>query len=261
MNDELLEKIMDAAREAGKIIKGAKAIDNSIKSKEGHANYVTKYDSHVQTFLFDRMKQIVPDANFLGEENGSDNFKEEYREGWCFIIDPIDGTTNFINQYWPSVISIALLKDGAPYLAVIYNPYFDELYCAKAVSGAYCNGRRIFSSEKPLSESLVAFGTCPYSEDLHKKSFDTAMYYLKCCADVRRSGSAAWDLCCVASGKVALFFEYSLGVWDYAAGLLIVKEAGGNVTDMDGGELKFDKRTSVIAVGKALNGTDYLPKI
>ena len=207
------------------------------------------------------MKQLLPDANFLGEENGSDNFKEEYRKRWCFIIDPIDGTTNFINQYWPSVISIALLKDGKPYFAVIYNPYFGELYCAKAGSGAYCNGRKITSSEKPLSESLVAFGTCPYIEDLHKKSFDTAMYYLKRCADVRRSGSAAWDLCCVASGKVALFFEYSLGVWDYAAGLLIVNEAGGKVTDMDGGELKFDKRTSVIAVGKALAGTDYLPKI
>ena len=261
MNDRVLDNIIDAAREAGKIVRGAQEIDDAVKSKEGHANYVTKYDSQVQAFLFEKMKEIVPDANFLGEENGSDIFKEEYRKGYCFIIDPIDGTTNFINQYWPSVISIALLKDGKPYMAVIYNPYFDELYYAKAGSGAFCNGRQINSSEKPLSESLVAFGTCPYSEELHKKSFDTAMYYLKQCADVRRTGSAAWDLCCVASGKVALFFEYSLGVWDYAAGLLLVQEAGGKVTDTDGNELHFDKRTSVIAVGKVLVGTDYLPKI
>lgn len=261
MNDELLEKIIEAAREAGKIIRGAEKIDEAVKAKEGHANFVTKYDSQVQTFLFERMKKLVPDANFLGEENGSDKFKEEYRKGFCFIIDPIDGTTNFINQYWPSVISIALLKDGVPYLAVIYNPYFDEVYYAKAGFGAFCNGKQIFSTRKPLSESLVAFGTCPYSEDLHKKSFDAAMYYLKLCADVRRSGSAAWDLCCVASGKVALFFEYSLGVWDYAAGFLIVREAGGKVTDTDGNELNFDKRTSVIAVGQALLDTDYLPKV
>lgn len=261
MKDELLEKIIDAAREAGKIIRGAEKIDEAVKSKEGHANYVTKYDSQVQEFLFGRMRELIPDTTFMAEEDGSDIFKEEYRKGFCFIIDPIDGTTNFINQFLPSVISIALLKDGAPYMAVIYNPYFDEVYYAKAGSGAFCNGERIFSSIKPLSESLVAFGTCPYYEDLHKKSFDTAMYYLKHCADLRRSGSAAWDLCCVASGKVALFFEYSLGVWDYAAGLLIVKEAGGKVTDIDGNELHFDKRTSVIAAGRALVGTDYLPKI
>lgn len=261
VTNNLLDKIIEAAQDAGKILLQADGCIDSVKSKEGHANYVTKYDSMVQKFLFERLHVVLPEAQFMGEEDGAEKFAESYRKGFCFVIDPIDGTTNFINGYRLSVVSIALLKDGLPYIGVVFNPYSDEMFWAQKGEGAFCNGKEIHSSEKPLEESLVLMGTAPYIPELHKKSFDIALYYFEKCADIRRSGSAEWDLCCVASGRAALYFEYSLGVWDYAAGGLILTEAGGKISDMDGNELTYDRKTSFLCVSKGLKDTDYLPKI
>ena len=159
---ELLRGICEAAREAGKIMLEATSIDAATDSKSGHANFVTEYDRRVQDLLFERLGRLLPEANFVGEEEGAEGFKEEYRKGFAFVIDPIDGTTNFIEAYRPSVISVGLLKDAVPYAGLIYNPYMDELFTAIRGEGACLNGERIHVRQAPLKESLVLFGTAPY---------------------------------------------------------------------------------------------------
>ena len=116
-------------------------------------------DEKVQAFLMDKFKAVLPEAEFLGEEDGQDVFSSKMASGYCFVIDPIDGTSNFICDYHPSVVSIGLIKDKKPYMGVVCNPYDDMMFEAAAGQGAYMNGERIMSSEGRLSDSLVTFGT------------------------------------------------------------------------------------------------------
>ena len=124
-----IESITSIARDAGKIMLEAKR--PKIMEKEGHANFCTEFDEKIQAFLIEKLKEIAPEASFLGEEDGQDEFLEKMRRGLCFVIDPIDGTSNFIYEYRPSVVSIGLLKDGAPFIGVVYNPYDDMMFLAK----------------------------------------------------------------------------------------------------------------------------------
>ena len=240
----LIEKISDIAKEAGEIMINAKR--PKIMEKAGHANFCTETDEKIQAYLIERLKEVLPEASFLGEEDGQDVFSEKMSSGYCFIIDPIDGTSNFIYEYRPSVVSIGLLKDGKPYMAVVYNPYDDMLFTAVAGQGAFMNGQRIMSSDMPLSDTLAVFGTAPYYTELQEKTFEIAKELLKECVDLRRSGTAAWDMCCVALGRCGLYFELRIQLWDYAAAALIATEAGCVVTDTDGNALSFTGPTSVI---------------
>lgn len=162
-------------------------------------------------------------------------------------MDPIDGTTNFIKDYHVSAISAGLAKDGEKYIGVVYNPYLDEMFTAERGKGAFLNGRPIHVSRNPLSEGIVLFGTAPYYEELSKKSFQMAYAYFKKALDVRRSGSAAIDLCSIAAGRAELYFELRLSPWDFAAGALIVEEAGGVVTTVEGGAVTLGQKCSVLA--------------
>ena len=123
------------------------------------------------------------------------------------------------------------------------------MFWAQRGKGAYCGKQRIFVSKKPLSDGLVLFGTAPYYRELADKSFEMAKSYFDRSLDVRRSGSAALDLCSVASGRAELFFELRLQPWDFAAGALLISEAGGRITTVDGEPLCFDRPQSVLAVG------------
>ena len=239
-----VESIIEAVRDAGKIMLSAKR--PKIMEKEGHANFCTETDEKIQAFLIERLKTMFPDAEFLGEEDGQDVFSSKMSKGYCFVIDPIDGTSNFIYDYRPSVISVGLLNNGKPYMAVVYNPYDDMLFSAVLGQGAFLNGEKIMSSEAPLKESLSVFGTAPYYTELHERSFDIAKKLLPLCVDLRRSGTAAWDMCCVAMGRCSLYFELKIQLWDYAAAALIAKEAGCTVTDIEGDELSFSGATSVL---------------
>jgi len=255
----MLEEIQGIARQAGKIMTGAEDIADKVTAKEGYANYVTEYDKKVQEFVFSKLQKLIPEAHFFAEEENASEYKEEYRHGFTFVVDPIDGTTNFIMGYRPSVVSIGLLKDGQPYLGVIYNPYSDELFSAEKGKGAFCNGKKIHSSESSLKDSIVVFGTSPYYPELRKKMFSAAAYYSEHCIDLRRSGSAAWDLCCIASGRAGLFFEYRLSVWDFTAGAAILSEAGGHITDEEGKDLTYDRKTAVFAVSSGIYKERYFP--
>ncbi|MCR5789217.1 MAG: inositol monophosphatase [Lachnospiraceae bacterium] len=242
--DKLAEQICEIARDGGLFLLNADRQHNRVLSKEGHANFVTEYDTKVQELLKRELLRLLPDAAFIGEEGEN---HDKLGNGYAFIVDPIDGTTNFIKDFKVSAVSVALLRNGEQYIGVIYNPYLDEMFAAVKGQGAYLNGKRIHVSERPVSEGLVAVGTAPYYEELHEKTVQTLAYYFKHSLDIRRSGSAAIDLCTVACGRAELFIELRLQPWDFAAGSLIVTEAGGYVRTVSGEPLSFDRAAGVIA--------------
>ena len=245
-----IEDLIQIVKEAGNILLTAKR--PKIMEKAGHANFVTETDEKVQRFLVDKLKDVLPEAEFLGEEDGKDAFSYKMASGFCFVIDPIDGTSNFIYEYRPSVISVALLKDGKPYMAVVYNPYDDMMFSAVTGQGACLNGDRIMSSDAPLSDQLACFGTAPYYEEYRDRSFDIAKRLLPLCVDLRRSGTAAWDMCCVAIGRCGLYFELKIQIWDYAAAALIAMEAGCSVTDIEGRPLSYTGASSALCMARGV---------
>ena len=244
LNRSLVDKLADVVRDCGKIMLEAVRTSDMVDAKEGHANFVTTYDKKVQEILKEKLTEILPAAAFVGEE---DDMHASIQKGLAFIVDPIDGTTNFIKDYHVSAISVGLINDGKSYIGVVYNPYLDEMFTAERGKGAFLNGKPIHVSRNPLSEGIVLFGTAPYYEELSRKSFDLAYEYFRQALDIRRSGSAAIDLCSIAAGRAEVYFELRLSPWDYAAGSLIVEEAGGVVTTVDGGEITFERPCSVLA--------------
>ena len=244
MEDLILEKIKEIVRNCGSDLLNAQRDTADIFSKEGHANFVTTYDRAIQEKLRKELLKIVPDAIFIGEE---EDIHPDIGKGYAFLVDPIDGTTNFIRDFKQSCISIALLKDNTQMLGVIYNPYLDEMYSAEKGKGAYLNGNPIKVSDRSLEDGIVIIGTAPYYKELNQESFDLAYRYFQKALDIRRSGSSALDLCNVAAGRAEVFSELRLSPWDYAAGSLIVKEAGGIVTTIGGEKLKFDSPCPVLA--------------
>lgn len=249
MTREILELIIKAVRDAGKIMLGAHDIAGGVAAKEGKANYVTEYDVKVQKLLYGSLADIIPDAVFIGEESDS-NHTEKLRSGAGFIIDPIDGTTNFINRCKRSAISVGVCECGKITAGVVYDPYLDELFCAMRGEGAFLNGERIAASENPLSRAIVFVGTSPYYRELSGYTAAVMTAFLNNTADLRRSGSAAIDLCSTACGRGDVMFEARLSPWDYAASSVIIEEAGGVITTMSGDELTFDRPCSVLAADK-----------
>ncbi len=238
-----LESICELVRACGLFIKDINRDHLHVDAKSGRADLVTQYDKQVQERLRTGLLEIMPDAHFVGEEGSTQQFAPT---GTFFIVDPIDGTTNFIKDYHFSCISVALVVDNAAEPGVIYNPYAHEMFYAQRGEGAFCNGKRLHVSNEPLENGIVVFGTAPYHEELNEKTFQLAYAYFKRALDVRRSGSAALDLCTIAAGRAELFFELVLSPWDYAAGALIVEEAGGLVSDYDGRPLADDRPCSVL---------------
>jgi fructose-1,6-bisphosphatase/inositol monophosphatase family enzyme len=260
MEEQVKEKIRQIVREAGKILLSAEDIASAVSKKEGFSNYVTEFDKKTQEYLIRELGNAVSGARFIGEEEGHDVFREENAHGLTFVIDPIDGTSNFIKGFRPSVISCGLLEDGQPLFGVVYNPYQDMLFEAQKGCGARLNGRPIHCSDDPLAKSLVIFGSTPYDLDMHRLAMETTLFYMDRCIDVRNTGTAAWDLCQVACGTSGLFFEWKLHLWDYAAGALIVTEAGGSVTDADGVPVRYRGSQPIFAASSGLAGNKYLPK-
>ena len=231
-------------RECGKVILSADREKMAIETKSGIADLVTEYDKKIQDQLAIGLKKILPEAKFIGEEGSSDVLSDE---GYAFVVDPIDGTTNFVKDYHMSAVSVALLKGKQAVAGVVYNPYLDEMFYAIKGEGAYCNGKKISVSAQPLSNALVLFGSSPYNKELFKGTIEVLSEYFYKALDIRRGGSAALDLCYVACGRAELFFELLVSPWDFAAGKLLVEEAGGVVTTLDGKPLSFEKKSSILA--------------
>ena len=239
------EKVEAILREAGEIMLSARKIEQAVSKKEGaDNNFVTKYDVEVQHFLRKRLLALWPEAEFMGEE---ENEWGDSLHGEVFIVDPIDGTTNFIKHYNSSSISVALLREGEVIMGATYQPYWQEFFYAERGCGAFCNGTPIHVTQLGLERSLVCFGTSPYYAEMIPRTFALAQKLMECAADLRRSGSAVIDLCQVARGSAGLMFEARLNPWDHAASSLIVTEAGGRISQMDGSPLAFDRPCSVLA--------------
>ena len=236
--EHLLQEMTDIVKSCEDILLSATDMERKIHRKTGKGNFVTDYDSKVQAILQSRLLELLPEAVFLGEEDQMDS--TDISKGYAFIVDPIDGTANFTRNYHASCISVALALDGFPILGVVHN----------------LNGERIHTSDRTLAEGLILFGTTPYHADLTRKSFEIAYRYLSQAEDLRRSGSAALDLCMVACGRAEFFFELTLCPWDYAAGALIVEEAGGFVSDLKGRPLTYDRRQAVAARGPRVELVD-----
>ena len=222
----ILDHITAAQREAAELMMQAHGI--LAECKTGHRDVVTQYDRRIQELLMQRLSRDVPGAHFFCEENGQqDPTDAEY----LFIIDPIDGTMNFVRGFGHSCISVAYMSRGVLEAAAVYNPYMDELFTAVRGAGAFLNFRLIHVETAPLSETIFCFGTSPYYADLTDETFRLARIAYDATLDLRRFASAELDLCAVAAGRAGLYFELSLSLWDYAAGALIVTEAGGVLRD------------------------------
>lgn len=242
----MLERIIEIVKKAGEIYKSADR-DLGIEDKGSNVNLVTKYDKMIQEFLFGRLSEVVPGCKFLGEE-GDGN--KEFTDGYCFVIDPIDGTTNFIKGFEHSAISVGLAKDKEMIIGVVLDPDLDNLFYAEKGKGAYLNGKRIHCSDCDLSQSLVLFGTCPYEHELAHKTFALTEKIFYKAIEVRRCGSAALDICYVASGKADLYYEMILRPWDWAGASLILSEAGGLASTFEKDALDAGKITSFVCGNK-----------
>lgn len=241
---EIISEITALVKECGRVIINADREKMAIDIKSGVADLVTEYDKNIQNQLEIGLKRILPEAKFIGEEGSSDKLSDD---GYAFIVDPIDGTTNFVKDYRHSAISVALLKGREVVAGVIYNPYLDEVFSAIKGQGAFCNGKQISVSSTPLEKALILFGSSPYDKHLFPETVQIISEYFYKGLDIRRSGSAALDLCYVACGRADLYLELIVSPWDFAAGKLLVEEAGGVVTTLDGKPLSFEGKTSILA--------------
>lgn len=247
----MYEFIPDIMRKAAEIMLTAHDIDRAVTSKSGDANFVTEYDVTVQNFLEEKLTEALPHAVIIGEES-DDNHTELLSSRVCLIIDPIDGTTNFMHNYRHSAISVGVCDAGKMVFGAVYDPYLGRMICAELGKGAFLEKdgvtSRISVSSRHLADGLTSFGTSPYYRDeLGAKTFRSAEKLFRATRDIRRAGSAALDLCDVACGSIDVFFEYRLSPWDYAAASLIIEEAGGVITRMDGSPVTLDAPSQIIA--------------
>lgn len=242
----MIPTIINIVKSCTPIMLEAKNISDSVTAKEGHGNFVTAFDKRMQAALIEKLTKEFPETKFLGEEDESRE-ENDLNHGMVFVIDPIDGTSNFMNGLNYSCVSVGVVVDGKRYAGVVYNPYNDECFSAERGQGAYLNERRIHVSNTDLAHSLVLFGTAPYYEELWDRTFALARDYCSRGMDLRRSGSAALDLCNVACGRAGMFFELRLQPWDFTAGIVIIEEAGGYVADENGKELPLFEASSIWA--------------
>ena len=240
----MYEIIAEIVKEAGKIMLEASDIQSSVQEKSSHCDLVTKYDPLVEEFLRKKLLAAFPKAGFFGEEEQTHEIEGKRS---VFIVDPIDGTTNFIRGLHHSCISVGLWQDGQMEYAAVYNPYHNELFTAQRGKGAFLNGSRLQITSPELDNSLVIFGSAIYYRETLPATVRFMEELFPRCIDFRRGGSAALDLCYLAAGRADLFFECCLQPWDYAAGSLIVEEAGGIATALQGTPLRFFERCSVAA--------------
>lgn len=206
---------------------------------------VTDYDVKVELYLKEKLAAAFPEHTLVGEETNEGITHPDK----AIYIDPIDGTTNFVHGIPFCAISIGIWERGEPVAGVVYNPVLDELFYAEKGKGAYLNGKVLHVSEaQTLGKSLIATGF-PYTKIEQGEDFRWAMESIEAVLpytrDIRRLGSAALDLCYVARGTFEGYFEINLKPWDVAAGILMVKEAGGTVSRRDGGAYTLDERIIV----------------
>ena len=230
------------ARQAGEYIREERkkfSLD-SVERKHAH-DYVSYVDKGSERLIVSALRELLPEAGFITEEGTAQGGGQE-----CWVVDPLDGTTNFIHQYQPYAVSIALLQGNTILLGVVYEICADECFYAWQGGGAYLDGKPLHVSNQKIQDALLCF-QYPYNSDAYKPVIkhliDTFYGHV---GSIRACGSAAMALCMVAAGRLDGYAEQYLGQWDFMAGGLIVMEAGGMVTDYQGSD-DFPQGNSVVA--------------
>ena len=246
----LLNVMVKAAFRAGRSLKrDLGEVENLQVSVKGPRNFVTAADHRAEAIVHEELAKARPDYGFLGEEGGARPGADKTHR---WIVDPLDGTTNFLHGIPHFAVSIALERNSAIVAALTYNPANDELFIAEHGKGAFLNDRRIrVAARQRLAEAVVACGLPHYGRGdlaLGRHEITAAQNHF---AGLRRFGAATLDLAWVAAGRFDAFWERDLSPWDLAAGMLLVREAGGFVSDIDGGE-------EVLAKGHVAAGNDTM---
>lgn len=234
MRSALINVMDRAARKAGRVlIRDFGEVENLQVSKKGAADFVTAADLRAESILLQELTRARPDFGFLGEEGG-----ERPGNGNCrWVVDPLDGTTNFLHGIPHFAISIAVEQDGEVISGLIFDPIRDDVYWAERGAGAFVGNRRLrVSAREELAKSVIATGIPFLGRGDHSHYLATLATIMARVAGIRRFGAAALDLAYLAAGRYDGFWEYGLSRWDIAAGILLVREAGGFVTDCDGAD-------------------------
>ena len=240
------DAIENLVREAGKKLKKARPGEENIHKKEGLANFCTDYDTEIQRFLIQGLSEILPGAAFFGEEDTEGNAGAEAEGEFTFYIDPIDGTTNFMFDYHHSCVSVGLAHGDEMIAGFVYHPYVDDMYVAVKGHGSYLNGKRLHMADKPVEEGIVEFGCARYNEAGIDWLFRVVKEMFQNSLSIRCGGSAALGLCRGASGSNTVYLELKLQPYDYAAASVILEEAGGKITQIDGSPITLHEGCSII---------------
>lgn len=237
-----LQLVIDIVRAASKLMDRTGGFE--IHDKGVRENIVTSSDLAVQHYLTEQLRLHYPEVGFLCEE---EDLNEVSGHEAVWVIDPIDGTANYARGNENCCVSVALVEKGEPILGVVYSPWRGELYTARKGKGAFCNGKPIHVSQRPFKQGILFTALCTYWKKFSKSCSDIIYDLFMECNDVRRTGSAAVEICLLAAGFAELYFEIRLMPWDYAAASLILTEAGGAVCDFNGEAPSMFKPSMFIA--------------
>jgi myo-inositol-1(or 4)-monophosphatase len=245
----LLTVMIAAARKAGRAVaRDFGEVEQLQISKKGPSDFVTASDLKAERVLFEELNKARPGYGFLGEERGMVEGTDKTHR---WIVDPIDGTTNFVHAIPHFAISIALEREKRLVAGVVYNPITDDLYHAEVGRGAFRNETRLrVATRKKLDEAVLATGIPFQGTPGHAQFFKELHQFTQRVAGVRRFGSAALDLAYVAAGRFDGFWERNLGLWDIAAGVVLVREAGGFCDEIDGAD--FTDTGNIVAGNEAM---------
>lgn len=240
----ILNVMVNAAHKAGRVLaRDFGEVEHLQVSRKGPADFVSAADRRSEEIIHQELSKARPQWGFLMEERGAIAGADPQHR---FIVDPLDGTTNFLHAIPVFAISIALESQGRLMAAVVYNPVMDELYTAERGRGAFLNDRRLrVAARTDIHEALVATGIPHLGRGDHAQFLKEAATVMAEVAAVRRFGAASLDLAWVAAGRSDAYWERGLDPWDMAAGILLVREAGGYATDLEGGERIFQTRSIV----------------
>ncbi|TKT75384.1 inositol monophosphatase family protein [Aquamicrobium sp. LC103] len=240
----IINVMVQTAMKAGRsLARDFGEVQNLQVSLKGPGDYVSQADRKAEEIIYQELSRARPGYSFLMEERGTVPGDDDQHR---WIVDPLDGTTNFLHGIPIFSISIALERQGQIVAGVIYNPAMDELYTAERGGGAFMNDRRLrVAGRAKLSDAVIGTGIPHLGRGHHGHALIDLRNVMGEVAGIRRLGSAALDLAYVAAGRMDGFFEDALAPWDMAAGILMVREAGGFASDRDGGQEMFDNGTIV----------------
>ncbi len=242
-----IREIEGIVRESGARVRSARGF--SIMDKGSVENIVTSADLENEGFLKERLTALLPGSAFIGEEGDEASLSDTE---WVWIVDPIDGTTNFSRGIPMCAVSVALFRNSRPWAGFVLNPFTDTLYSAARGRGAFKNGTSIRVSDRPFKASLLSTAYCCYEKSLARPCFEVSERLYPEINDIRRIGTAALELALMAEGAGELYFEIRLSPWDHAAGLTILEEAGGCHTGIRG-DVRFDAPGPVLAANSVEN--------